>query len=284
MSPQTRRGRAQPAGRKPAGRHEAAPKPTKAVDKPTKAVEQPAVEAPEETFEEETAEVAAQPQRRAEGKRLRVAPTRKKRQHGVVYRWVKAYLPIMGGLFILLAALWIWTAVLFPPPPTAAQQWTTLESKWSPAREKARVAIAASTLDFPKQQAAYKDFATQTKGWLDAVDAFKDWGIGATSVGQFETDGGSYLALLQQVETAKTPADVAALESALTQADTAFTTDVAQVRLDLILSVEATAPPIALPSVNPTPTPVPSGSPGASSTPAPTDTPAVTPTPTAVPS
>ena len=43
------------------------------------------------------------------------------------------------------------------------------------AREGAR-RCAAVTLDFAKQQADYKDFYTQTKGWVDAVTAVREIG------------------------------------------------------------------------------------------------------------
>jgi hypothetical protein len=274
LSPKSRRGRALPASRRPKGGGEAAPN----LEKVAGAAP---VEEPTET------------QAHGEGKRARGAPVHRKKQHGTAYRWVSAYLPIMAGLFVLLAALWVYTGFINPPPPTPAQQWTRIDNKWSPAREKARQDIAANTLDFAKQQAAYKDFYTQTKGWVDDVTAVKGWGVAANDVTTFLSDGQAYVTLLEQVDSAKTAYEVAALGSALTSDDSLFTADVVTIEQDLALSPGTTAPPLALPSVNatPTPTPSPSASPGASASPtsgasavtspatSPTSSPAASPSP-----
>ncbi len=268
MSPQTRRGRAAPANRKARSRADAGPGP-EPVAESSKA------EAPAES------PVESRPH--TEGKRARVAQGRHKRQHGTAYRWFIAYLPIMVVLFALLGALWVYTGFINPPPPTPAQQWAKIEAKWSPARETARAAVAASTLDFTAQQAAYKDFYTQTKGWVDAVTAVKDWGTtGSTDVATFVTDGQSYLTTLQQVTAATSANDVAALGPTLSQWDTTFTADVALVETDFKLPTASPAPSaLALPSVNPTATPAPTGSPAPSGSPEAPATPAPTPGATA---
>jgi hypothetical protein len=264
-----------PASRKTRGRPDAGSHPGP-VSAPVSAPNS----APVEESPKDEAPVESRPH--TEGKRAKVAAARRRRQHGTAYRWIVAYLPIMALLFALLGAVWIYTGFINPPPPTPAQQWTKIENKWSPVREKDRAAIAADTLDFVKQQADYTDFNTQTKGWLDAVTAVKDWGVGASSVSSFLDDGKQYLLVLQQVEAAKTPYDVIALTATLTQWDTQFTTDVAQIETDLSLPATSPVPSgLALPSVNPTPTPTPgpSGSAAPSGSPGATPSPGVSPVP-----
>jgi hypothetical protein len=248
----------------------------------------PAVEPVEEASKVET---PAESHPRTEGKRAKIAPARRKKQHGTAYRWISAYMPILAGLFILLGALWVYTGFINPPPVTPAQQWTKIENAWSPAREKARQAIAADVSDFTKMKADYKDFYTQTRGWIDAVTPVKDWGVGAQSVSTLLSDGQQYEAVLTQAIAAKTPADLAALAALVQQADSTFNSDVAAVKTDLALPATNPLPSaLVFPSVNPTPTaasegtgsPAPSATPAASVTPAPTPT--SPPSPTASPS
>jgi hypothetical protein len=294
LSPQPRRGRGTPASRKPRGHSDAGPNPaanpaaksapvpaaksapvpaakpdSKAAAAAAKTTAKPALKTgPADEPLKDEAPVESRPH--TEGKRAKIAPSRRKKEHGTAYRWVRAYLPILGGLVVLLAILWIYTGFINPPPPTPAQQWTTIENKWSPAREKDRAAIAADTLDFAKQQADYKDFYTQTKGWVDAVTAVKDWGPAANDVTTFLSDSQQYLPLLQQVDAATSAYDVAALSASVTQADTQFTNDIDTIREDFGLAAVSPAPsPMAMPSVNATPTPIPSpsGSPAASGSP-----------------
>lgn len=269
-----------PASRKTRGRTDSGPKPGP-VSGPNPA---PVEESPEESPREET---AVEPRPHTEGKRAKVPPARRRKQHGTAYRWIVAYLPIMAGMFVLLGAVWIYTYVN-PAPPTPVQEWTKIENQWSPPREKARAAIAADTLDFAKLQADYKDFYTQTKGWVDAVTAVSssNWGVAADDVSTFLSDDQQYLPVLQQAETAKTAYDVAALADTLTQGDTQFTTDVDTIRADFDLPATSPAPsPPAVPSVNPTPTPTPgpSGSPAPSGSASATGAPSASPAPTASP-
>jgi hypothetical protein len=206
-----------------------------------------------------------------------VSPPRRKKQHGTAYRWIRAYLPIMAMLFALLAVVWVYTSFINPPLPTPAQQWARIEEKWSPAREKARAAVAANTLDFAKQQAAYKDFYAQTKGWVDEVEAVKKWAIPdgdtttAANISSFVSTGKAYLTTLEQINAATTPYQVADLAATVTEGDLAFDDAVYVVRKGLSLSVtEPASSPLAFPSVNPTPTPIPSPSPTPTPTPTPT--------------
>ena len=307
MSPQTRHGRAVPPNRKARNRADVgpapepvaqAPKPASQAPKPAPEAAKPApeaakkasqaakpvAEAPKPAPEAPKSEVPVEPRARSfEGKRAKVSSARHKKQHGLGYRWFMAGLPIFGIMFALLGVLWVLTTVTRPPTP--AQQWTSIESKWSPARESARQAIAANTLDFAKQQAAYTDFYNQTKGWVDEVTAVKDWGVGAQDVSALVSDGQSYLTVLQQVNTAKTPDDVAALADTLKQWDDAFTADLYKVHQDFKLTATPTASPLAFPSVNPTPTASPgaSGSVGPSASPSPSATASPVPTVSAAP-
>ena len=292
MSPQTRRGRTAPASHKARVRPDAEPKPApKPAAKPAAKPAPEAASAPAADPAPVSAPAESRPH--AEGKRAKVAATRHKKQHGTAYRWIRAYLPLMAGLFVLLAALWVYTSIINPPPPSPASQWATIEAKWSPAREKARAAVAGSTLDFNAQLAAYKDFYTQTKGWVDDVNAVKDWGAAhSTDVSAFVSVGGQYVTQLQTVTTATTAYDVANAADTISQFDATFTADVATVDADFGQPVASPPPsPLAMPSVNPTPTPTPeptptlepSGSPVPTVSPAPstTDTPAPTAVPTA---
>ena len=290
MSPQTRRGRAVPPSRKTRGRADAGSNPP--LDESSKGETPIKGQAPakNETPVVKT-ETPDEPHTRAEIRRAKAAPARRKKQHGTAYRWIVAYLPILALLFGLLGIVWVYTSYINPPPPTPAQQWAKIEAKWSPARETARQAVSANTLGFAKQQAAYKDFYTQTKGWVDEVKAVTAWGVGANEVTTFLSDGGEYVSLLQQVNAATTPNEVASMSATLIQWDQAFTADVAAVERDFALAVASPAPPtLAFPSVNPTPTdtPAPTGSPAATGSPVATPSPAPTPTgvasPTSTPS
>jgi hypothetical protein len=294
LSPQSRRGRAQQTGRKPVGRVEAAPKSVKAAEP---AVEKTVDSAPPAA----PATAAAEPQKHAEGKRIRVAPARKKKQHGMVYRWVRAYMPLLAGLFVLLAVVWVYTS--FIQAPTAAQRWTQIENKWSPPREAARLAAANATGDWQKQQAAYKDFYNQTKGWVDEVAAYKGWPSGTTDPATgatlangtdagdqilvFEQDGPRLLTVLKRAVDATNVYDYATAAGQLVNLDSSFSQDVYNVKKAFAISQSSQTPgPLAPPSVNPTPTqtPVPTPGPSGSIAPSPLATPAITPAPSPSPS
>ncbi len=227
-----------------------------------------------------------------EGKRAKIPAARRKKQHGTAYRWIVAYLPILALLFVLLGAVWVYTGFINPPAPTPAQQWTKIENKWSPPREKDRIAIATDSGDFTKQLADYTDFYTQTKGWVDAVTAISDWGVAQDDVSNFLDDSQQYISVLQQIDAAKTPYDVIAQAPGLATWDTQFASDVATITSDFALTTMSPVPSgVALPSVNPTPTPTPgpsgsaapSGSPGATGSPAASAAPTASPAPTSSP-
>jgi hypothetical protein len=270
LSPQTRRGREVPASRKMRGRPNVGPHPAT-------------------TDESVAGDQPLESHLPSEGKRAKIAPLRRKTHHGTAYRWFTAYLPMMGGLFVLLAVLWVYTSVINPPAPTPAQQWTKIADKWSPPREKARADVAASTLDFPKQKAAYQDFYNQTKGWVDAVTAATTvWASPSTAaddVTNFESDGKGLLSVLQRAIDATTAYDVAGMAGQIGDLDSSFTQDVVNVGQDLaIVNSSPSAPPLAVPSVNETPTPVPSPTAGSSSSPGSSASPVASPTVSPVPS
>jgi hypothetical protein len=216
-----------------------------------------------------------------------MAPPKKKRQHGLAYRWIVAVVPILAIFFVLLGAAWVYTTYLKPPTP--AQQWTTIQDKWSPLREKAREDIAtaakATPFDLAAYQAACRSYSNQIKGWTDAVLAVKDWGDAQSDIPTLQTASEQFVSLLQSVDSAKTAYDVVALQSQIDQYDTAFTQNVINIRQSLGLATPAASPsPFEFPSVEPTATPGESGSPGASGSPAASASPAPTETPTPAPS
>ena len=172
----------------------------------------------------------------------------------------------MAGLFALLAGLWIYTSFINPPPLTPAEQWTKIQEKWSPAREAARQKIADPKLDFAAQQAAYKTFYEQTKGWVDEVTTpVRDWGAAGVDMPAFLSDGADLAKALQPITDAKTVYDVANLAATIGPLDQNVTQDIAIIEKDLKITVGPTAPPLAFPSVNPTPTPTPTPAPSATS-------------------
>jgi hypothetical protein len=266
LSPQTRRGRAVPASRRTRGRPDAEPHPAT-------------------TDESVAGDQPLESHLSSEGKRAKIAPARRKKHHGTAYRWFSAYLPLLLVFFVLLGGVWAYTSFINPPPLTPAQQWTKIENKWSPAREEARQSLSSHDLDFVAQQKDFKDFYTQTKGWVDDVTAVSDWGLAQNEVASFLSDSQNYLSLLQQAYTSTTPEQVATLSDSLPSADQTWDTEVALIRTDLGMpAVAATPSPLVLPSVNATPSgsgaasPATSGSPAATgSTTAPGASPSVAP-------
>jgi len=158
-----------------------------------------------------------------EGKRAKVAGGSAQRQHGTAYRWIVAYLPIMALLFALLGAVWIYTGFINPPPPTPAQQWTKIENKWSPVREKDRRRHRRRHPRFCQAAGGLYGLQHPDEGLARRGHGRKGLGRRSQSVSSFLDDGKPYLLVLQQVEAAKTPYDVIALTPTLTQWDTQFT-------------------------------------------------------------
>jgi hypothetical protein len=248
---------------------------------------------------------AAEPLSEAEAgqpddKRARQAPVKKKRRHGTVYRWVAAYLPLLGVLFGMLAVLWVWVSFINPPPPEPKDRWQQIEDRWTPAREQARESLANHGRDFVAQLADYKAFYDATKGWLDDVQAYDRWseadetGYVAYYVDRFLADGQKFLDLLQTAYQATTPEEILTMEQTLPEADQTWETDRANVRTEL--GLPAMPKPSELPVPSAACIPVGPESPGVSESPGasasagasgslePTLPPCPTPTPTASPS
>jgi hypothetical protein len=224
----------------------------------------------------------------AEARRERVHATRRRKQHGLLYRWVAAYLPLVAALFALLGLLLVYET--FFRPPTPAERWQQITDKWSPPREAARTALSADTLDFVKQLDDYKKFYDATKGWVDDVSSYTNWAQGDTTgavqadVNNFLSDSQNFLDLLQTAANAKTADEIVAMQQTLPAANDTWNTDVALVRVDLGLSaVPGSTPPLPLPSLNCVP--VSTGSPGATESPlgSPTPTPSGSVAPTLPP-
>ena len=230
-------------------------------------------------------------------RRARQAPVKKKKRHGTVYRWVAAYLPLLGVLFGLLAVLWVWVSFINPPPVEPKDRWQQIEDRWSPAREQARNDLASHGRDFVAQLADYKAFYDATKGWLDDVQAYERWseadetGETAYYVDRFLADGQKFLDLLQKAYQATTPEEILTMEQTLPEADQTWETDRANVRVTLGLPAMPEPSELPLPSAACIPvgpeSPGVSASPGASASAGasgslePTLPPCPTPTPTA---
>ncbi len=265
MSPQSRHGKGQASRR---ARHQA-----DARHRPLAAA---AADRAEDEYEDDGVETLP-----AEGKHSRVAA--KKRRHGLLYRWVAAYLPIALALFAFLGAIFVYNQ--FFAPPTPVQRWQQIEAKWSPAREDARNALTEHSQDFLKQLEDYKKFYTATKGWVDDVNGYNNWLSGDKSGGALEFDlqrfnqnATNYLSLLSQAYQAKTPDEITAMQDTLPAADRTWDTDVALIRSDLGLSaVPATPSPLPVRTAAPTCIPASSGSPSGS--PGESGSPAVSPSP-----
>jgi hypothetical protein len=221
-----------------------------------------------------------------EARRERLPGTRRRRHHGLLYRWVAAYLPLVAALFLALGALFVYET--FFRPPTPAERWQQITDKWSPPREAARAALTADTLDFVKQLDDYKNFYDATKGWVDDVRGYTNWGDPTSEVradiNNFLNDSDNYLSLLNRAAQAKTADEIVAMKDSLPAADATWDTDVALIRLGLGLSaVPATPSPLPLPSL--ACIPVSSGSPAATASPlgSPTPTPSGSVAPTLPP-
>ena len=289
MSPQSHRGRSG-SGRKGHGRIEYTPRqpkpaeatpaeatPIEATSDEAEPVETPST--PSKAAGSRNVEAAAEARSRAEARRAARSAPRKKRQHGLTYRWLRAYAPLMLVLFVLLGGLWVYTTYL--KPPTLGQQFSTIENKWSPLREQARAdvaaAAAATPFDLAGYQAAVRTYSNQITGWTAAIMEVKDWGVAKDRVDTLKIASDQFVSLLKSVDSAKTAADVVALEDQITQYDEAYTANIVLIRQGLELPVASASPsPFAFPSVEPTA----SESPGASGSPAPSESPAAaTPTP-----
>jgi hypothetical protein len=233
---------------------------------------------------------AAEAHQAPAGKRAKGVPTKRKK-HGTAYRWMAAYLPLLAALFGILAIVWVYSSFIRQPSPD--QRWTALESKWSGPRELARVAVGkalvAAPFDLTAEKAAYKDFATQTKGWLDEAAGVSDWGGAKDAVAKFESDGKLLMDQLNYIAASTSQADIGnSYYTTLGVADRTVTADIQAIETAVGLAPSASAIPVPeLPAPTPQPdTPAPSGSAAPSATPVATPAPTPSPAPSlsAVPS
>jgi hypothetical protein len=290
LSPRSRHGRGS-ASRRSRHRHQPGGHAPQPAAQAATASEAPLEEAPESQVISEAGTA------QLDDKRTRQAPVKKKKHHGALYRWVAAYMPLLGILFGLLAVLWVWVSFISPPPVEPKDRWQQIEDRWSPVREQARNDLASHGRDFVAQLADYKAFYDATKGWLDDVQAYDRWaeadetGNVAYYVSRFVADGQDFLDLLQKAYQAKTPEEILTMEETLPAADQTWETDRAVVRVELGLPAVPEPSELPLPSAACIPvgpeSPGVSASPGASASAGasgslePTLPPCPTPTPTA---
>lgn len=199
------------------------------------------------------------------------------------YQYVKAYIPLFIAFVVLFAGVWVYVSY-GPHTPTAKENWTNIENQWKPKRDADIKKIGESVNDFTVQQAAYKALRDDTRDWMTALQAVKDWGdpkttsivIQATNadVKQFIQAGLDEATILDAVVVAPN-ADFVILDGPqITSAENTFWVDHEVARNDIFGGPAPSAlPTIALPSA----TPAPSGSPGASGNPGASGSPAASP-------
>jgi hypothetical protein len=294
LSPQSRRGHAgQPSHRKPAPRvsSDAARKPatsapaeavaaevrssaeaTSAVTPktPTAPVPTPSGTATKAKTGPRPTERKASPAARRGGGLVRVG-----RNSGLrnVYRYVKAYIPLLIAFVIIFAGVWAWTS-WGPHTNTPKENWTQIENVWKPKLDAdfKTVSVAVAANDFAATQTSYKAVRDDTKGWMDQLGTIKTWddanaspnpsGTATQFVQQLVQDGNAEVAVLDQVAAAKSMDDILALKLQLQGADETFRGDYSSASTVFGVAAAASgAPTLALPSGSLSP----SGSPGASS-------------------
>jgi hypothetical protein len=269
LSPQTRRGRAvPPSHRKPTSPAAAAP------DKPAAA----AVAAKSAAPSADPVKVAAGHSGGHRGGFL----GRIRRSAFVRYmdELVGAYIPVLIVFVVVFAGLWGWIS-FGPHPPTAKDNWTTIETKWMPQREAANKALAAADAkgDFPAELAAYQSYLNATQSWMTDLGNVKDWNdpsktdvqnsVTAGDVNTLITVGGDEVTMLQTLVAATSDSDLAQYVDQVPQTEKPFNDALVTVVNDIMGSSgdKTTPAPIFIP--NPCASPAASGSPGASGSPAP---------------
>jgi hypothetical protein len=243
------------------------------------------VAAPEEAVEEEApAVVPAAPR----GMRRRgVARVSRSSGFRNALRYTRAYIPLFIAFLGLFAVVWIYRSFINPPPPEPQQVWTSIEAKYLPGIDAARLKIDDPKSDFSTRIAEFTALRDGLKGWMGELTPITDWTVGATSSAEYSaasTAGGDILSLIQsgnqevsdldEIVTAKAEADIAAHADVLASDDSTFQQGWTQVRQDFGLAVPSAQATLALP-----PAPSPSPSAGASGSPASSASPAASPTP-----
>ncbi len=303
MSPQSRRGRAvPPSHRKPASRV-----PSEAVRKP---VTNPAGE---ETVAEVVASAGSASASsggtpaKASGKPVSVdrhpaALGRRRRGPASVrstsvprniYRYVKAYVPLIVAFVVLFGAVWAWTS-WGPHAPTPQENWTRIENASIQKRDAARQEVSNSPNDFAAQLNGYKAYRDATRSWMKDLAAVSDWSdskkttaentTANADVKQLIQAGTAQADLLDTVVAATSPSDVLGIGDQIVQSEQTFNNSYFVARVDIMGPVTNTAtekPTLALPSGNlapsdsqlaspaasalaPSGSPAPAGSPSAS--------------------
>jgi hypothetical protein len=275
LSPQTRRGRAVPP------RHSS----KSPSHGPADAGKKPVAAAEPTIASEGKSEAKSVHAHAATGLRHRGAPrVRRWTWLRNVYRYLGAYLPLFGAFMVILAVFWVYRSFVNPPPPEPQQLWTTIETKYAPKIDAARLKINAPTSDFATKIQGFKDYRDALKSWMAELDPITDWTIGAISTAsadyitagqdilQLEQYGNSEANILDTAATAKTEADLVNYTTQLAAANELFEGQWAAVGYDMGLK-PVDQPTLALP-----PTPNPSTSPGASGSPGASAVPSATPT------
>ena len=274
MSPQSRRGRAIPAGHHKTSARNAsrAAAPDKASTKAaapdkasTKAVE------PEETPVDEMEPVAEEltPSQRRVRRRARA------HRNPVVsgfMGYVGAYLPLLAVFIAIFAAVWAYNSFA-PHTLSPVENFKQAENAWKPSWDSARARVNAADGNFAAQMAAYKDLSKATKGWMDELSKVQSWNDGAhtdtqnqTTASQMTTfiqDGRNLVTVIDEVTTANTPAALLAHAADLESVDNSFTGDYRLIEYDVLGVTSAVTP---VPTLNlPTGSLPPSAGPSAES-------------------
>ncbi len=274
MSPQSRRGRAVPAGHHKTSARNAsrAAAPDKASTKaatPDKASTKAAV--PEETPVDETEPVAQEltPSQRRVRRRAR---THKNPVVSGFMGYVGAYLPLLAVFIAIFAAVWAYNSFA-PHTLSPVENFKQAENAWKPSWDSARARVNGADGNFAAQMAAYKDLSKATKGWMDELSKVQSWNDGAhtdtqnqTTASQMTTfiqDGRNLVTVIDEVTTANTPAALLAHAADLESIDNSFTGDYRLAEYDVLGVTSAVTP---VPTLNlPTGSLAPSAGPSAES-------------------
>lgn len=279
MSPQTRRGKATPAGHRKPASHSAAP----TAGKPS----------PHAADTAEVSRDAEAPSQSGGASRSKQRPrggivSRIRRSAGYRYidELIGAYIPILIVFVVVFIGLWAWIS-FGPHTLTPQQNWSQIEAKYIPKRAEARVQIV-NAKDFQERLAGYKAYDQATRDWMDELAKVSDWSQSTNTDAQNSTQAG-YVAsfvssgkdLLQYLDAEAGASDASTLETFVEQGqndEQVFDANWQTVENQIMGSAASTSLPSMLPEITEVPnpcataapgtSPTASGSPGASSSPA----------------
>ncbi len=265
MSPQNRRGRAAPAGRR------------------SSSAKTPAAPPPQPEMENEAeseGSVAARHRTTAPGVRRRgLARARRSSMLRNGYDYVKAYIPLFLAFVVLFTVVWAYIS-FGPHSPSAKDHWTEIETKWTPTIATDREKVSLAVNDFTAQQAAYKTLREDMRSWMNDLTAVDNWGDANASatatansaVIRIISDGTSLGEDLDAVTGSASADEALSYASEITADDAAFWIDYGAARAAIIgpPAAASSEPTLALPSgsLNPSGAPGASEIPGASGSPA----------------